>query len=97
MMSNQRMMRGHAITARSAWDLTVELLTDERVELWPEPGGLEEVFPRLLRYSVPTQALVSDAYLAAFAICREAGVVTFDQGFRQFSGLALELLLKFSA
>jgi len=34
----------------------------------------------------------TDAYLAAFAKMSAAGLSTFDQGFRRFSGLALELL-----
>jgi toxin-antitoxin system PIN domain toxin len=92
LLSNQRVMQNHAMTARSAWDVTVELLADERIDFWPEPAGLDDLFPRLLRYSVPTQALVSDAYLAAFAICRQSGVVTLDQGFKQFAGLSVELL-----
>jgi toxin-antitoxin system PIN domain toxin len=92
LLSNQRVMQGHVMTARSAWDLTLELLADERIDFWPEPAGLDESFPRLLRYNVPTQALVSDAYLAAFAICRHSGVVTFDHGFSQFAGLSVELL-----
>ena len=92
LLSNQRVMQGHEMRARTAWDLTTELLSDERIEFWAEPAGLEEVFPRLLRYSVPTQALVADAYLAAFAIGRQSGIVTFDRGFQQFAGLPLELL-----
>lgn len=61
------------------------------MEFWPEPPGLDEWRPRLLRYQVPTPPLVADAYLAAFATSGRVAVVTFDAGFRQFEGLPLEL------
>ena len=72
--------------------MTAELLTDERVDFWPEPFGLDDWLPRLFRYKVPTPSLVADAYLSAFALSRGVAVVTFDSGFRQFEGLELELL-----
>jgi uncharacterized protein len=92
LLGNSRIMRDRALSGRAAWDLTAELLTDERVEFWQEPLGLDEWLPRLLRYPGPTPSLVADAYLAAFAITRRVAVVTFDAGFRQFKELSLELL-----
>ena len=92
LLGNRHIMREQALPARAAWDLTVELLADERLDFWSEPPGLDEWYPRLLRYPVPTPSLVGDAYLAAFAMSRRVAVVTFDSGFRQFEGLPLELL-----
>ena len=92
LLSNQRVMQNYALTARAAWDVTTDLLSDERVDSRPEPAGIDEASPRLLRYPVPTQSLVAATYLAAFALTRQTALVTFDQGFRQFPGLTLELL-----
>jgi predicted nucleic acid-binding protein len=68
------------------------LLEDERLEFQPEPASLDSVLPRLLNYRVPTNKLVSDAYLAAFSIGSELRLVTFDRGFKQFREVDLELL-----
>ena len=92
LLGNSHIMRDQALSARAAWDLATELLADERMEFWPEPRGLDDWLPRLLRYPGPTPSLVADAYLAAFAMGRGVAAVTFDAGFRQFEGLALELL-----
>ena len=92
LLGNTYIMRDQALSARAAWDVAAELIADERVEFWPEPLGLDDFLPRLLRYPGPTPSLVADAYLAAFAMVRRAAVVTFDAGFRQFEGLPLELL-----
>lgn len=92
LLGNSLIMREQALSARAAWDLTAELLADERMEFWPEPFGLDDWLPRLFRYKVPTPSLVADAYLSAFALSRGVAVVTFDSGFRQFEELELELL-----
>lgn len=92
LLANPRVMERAVITAQQAWELTRQLLADERLEFWTEPAGFEHQFPKLLRYAVPTPALVTDAYLAAFALSRGVGVATFDRGFQQFEGLRLELI-----
>ena len=78
--------------AASAWDLIEELLEDERVEFVFEPADFNHFFPALLSYPVPTGKLVSDAYLAAFAVSASRRLVTLDAGFRQFRGLDLQVL-----
>ena len=64
----------------------------ERVEFVPEPPDIDSFLPALLRYRVPTGKLVSDAYLAAFAMSSSRRLVTLDAGYRQFRGVELELL-----
>lgn len=91
-LSSPKIMQASALTPRAAWDLLEDLLADERMDYWPEPPGIGDWLPRLLRYPAPTPQLVADVYLAAFALARRSAVVTFDQGFRQFAGLDLELL-----
>jgi predicted nucleic acid-binding protein len=62
---------------RSPGDLIAQLLEDERVEFVPEPALLDDIFPKLLRYPVPTSKLVGDAYLAAFSIAGQIRMVTW--------------------
>ena len=97
LLGNSHVMQDQVLSARAALDLTATLLTDERMEFWHEPIGLDDCLPRLLRYNVPTRSLVGDAYLAAFAISGKVSMVTFDSGFRQFDGLSLQLLNTSSA
>ena len=58
----------------SAGSSTLELLADERLGFWQEPAGFDDEYPKLLRYSLPTPGMVSDAYLAAFALALALGV-----------------------
>ena len=68
------------------------LLEDERVLFAGEPEGLDRILPTLLKYPVPTGKLVSDAYLAAFAIASSRRLVTLDGGLKQFKGLDTVIL-----
>ncbi|MEZ5398518.1 MAG: TA system VapC family ribonuclease toxin [Bryobacteraceae bacterium] len=92
LLSNPKVMGPSVITTREAWDVLDSLMDDERVEMWAEPAGLAGVMPKLLRYPVPTPNMVTDAYLAAFAIARECRLATIDGGFDQFAGLRVERL-----
>jgi toxin-antitoxin system PIN domain toxin len=89
---NASIMGDHVMPAAAAWILLEELLADERLEFIAEPPLVDSVFPTLLQYRAPTSKLVGDAYLAAFAIAASRRMVTLDRGFRQFKGLAVELL-----
>ena len=48
--------------------------------------------PALLKYPVPATKLVTDAYLAAFAINSSKRFIILDRGFRQFKGLDVAIL-----
>lgn len=85
-------MGGLAMPAGAAWRLVEELIQDERINFIQEPESLDSVFPGLLNMPVPASKLISDAYLAAFAISASRRMVTFDSGFRQFKGLDVETL-----
>lgn len=93
LLGNRTVMSKFAVSASSAWDLIAELLEDERLEFVAEPVLIDSVLPKLLRYSVPTHKLVSDAYLAAFSIAATLRLATFDRGFEQFRGVDLQLLV----
>ena len=92
LLGNRSVMGGDAVSAAKAWSLIEELLEDERVEFVSEPEDLDRFYPALLRYPVPTGKLVSDAYLAAFALSSSRRLVSLDAGYRQFQGLDVELL-----
>jgi len=92
LLGNRTIMGSDVVSAAAAWGFIEELLADERVEFVPEPPDLDQFFPALLRYPVPTGKLVSDAYLAAFANSRPCRLITLDTGYRQFRGLEIELL-----
>jgi|SRR5690242_6467552 len=92
LLANRTVMGDAVLSASQAWSRVVQLLQDERVIFLPEPRELETILPSLLRYPVPTQNLINDAYLAAFAICSNRELVTWDRGFQQFRGLRVKLL-----
>ncbi len=93
LLANRSIMGVRVVSASAAWDLIEKLLEDERVNFIPEPSGVDSVLPTLLNYPIPTGKLVTDAYLAAFAIAASRRLVTLDRGFRQFRGLDVDLQL----
>ena len=94
LLANRSVMGEHVLAPAAAWTLLEELQSDQRVQFLAEPPGLDDVFPTLLHYPVPTPQLVMDAYLAAFAIASNRRLVTLDAGFRQFEGLELDVLVR---
>jgi toxin-antitoxin system PIN domain toxin len=90
LFSNASVMGPNTISTLQAWDVTQNLLDDERVVFWPEPSSVSAILPKLLRHPFPTPNLLTDAYLAAFAMAKECRMTTLDRGFRQFAGLILE-------
>jgi toxin-antitoxin system PIN domain toxin len=92
LLGNRTVMGKHAISASAAWGLIAELMEDERMEFLDEPALLDTVIPKLLRYPVPANKLVGDAYLAAFSIAGQLRLTTVDKGFGQFSDVDLQLL-----
>lgn len=92
LLANRTILGQYAVSAAGAWQLIATLLEDERVEFVSEPADLDSILPALLKYPVPTPKLVSDAYLAAFAIGGARTLVTFDRGFRQYRNLDVHVL-----
>lgn len=92
LMGNGAVMTQGPISASAAWVLMEQLLEDERIGFATEPVSIDSALPAFLRYQVPTPKLVSDAYLAAFSVAASMRMVTFDNGFRQYSGVDLHLL-----
>lgn len=94
LLGNRHIMGQLAMPASTAWRMLDELLEDDRISFVPEPELLDSVFPGLLNLPVPAGKLVSDAYLAAFAMAASRRMVTFDSSFRQFKGLDIEILAR---
>ena len=92
LLCNPSVMGADVISASEAWNTLQELLNDERLAFMHEPESIDLVLPALLRYPGPSHKIVSDAYLAAFAIAASVRLTTFDSGFREFRGLDLNLL-----
>lgn len=92
LLCNRTIMGADVLPAPDALGVVQELLGDERFEFLAEPSGLDAFLPALLIHPAPAGKLVTDAYLAAFAMGSSRRLVTFDKGFRQFRGLSIDLL-----
>jgi uncharacterized protein len=92
LLANRSIMAGFAIPASEAWRLIRELIEDERLEFVTEPSLIDNILPKLFRHPVPAPNLITDAYLAAFALAANRRIATFDRGFRQFDELEVELV-----
>jgi toxin-antitoxin system PIN domain toxin len=92
LLCNRNILGNDVLTAPHAWAVLETMLGDERVSFVTEPAGIDPILASLLVYPAPTGKLVSDAYLAAFAIAGSTRLTTLDAGFRQFAGLEVELL-----
>jgi toxin-antitoxin system PIN domain toxin len=89
LLNNPAVMREDVLDTTACWDLWRRLLEDERVRFTPtEPPGLDAAFERFTSGRAFTPRLWTDAYLAAYAQTSGLTLVTFDQGFHQFNGLA---------
>jgi toxin-antitoxin system PIN domain toxin len=90
--NNPRVFLQAALTQDQAWAAYDHFFSSSQVGFANEPSTVEATwrqFAQGLRFA-PT--LWNDAYLAAFALAGGYEVVTYDQGFAQFPGLAVTLL-----
>jgi uncharacterized protein len=92
LLADRAVMSEYAVTVSAGWSLIEELLGDERFEFIVEPSGIGSLIPALLGHRASGPGLVSDVYLAAFALASSHELVTMDKGFRSFRGLEVELL-----
>ncbi len=92
LLCHSTVMGSDVCTLPDAWSIFDEIRSDSRFRFVAEPESIEVVLRELTQAPTASPKVWTDAYLAAFA--RSAGIqlVTFDGGFRQFSGLQLILL-----
>jgi toxin-antitoxin system PIN domain toxin len=92
LLSTRAVMGPGVLTSAQAWLRMEETLDDERTAYLHEPPGIDVIMPTLFRYREPAPNLVNDAYLAAFATASGRTLVTYDQGYREFAGLEVQIL-----
>ena len=90
--NNPKVFPKDAVAVAVAWQLYDTTLTDPRVSFATEPAGLEAAWRQFTHGQQFSPKRWNDAYLAAFAQAGGYEVVTFDQGFAQYGGVALTLL-----
>ncbi len=94
LLCNTSVMGQDVCSLAQAWSIYDEIIADERFDFAPEPEGLEHFLREFASGATVSPKLWQDAYLAAFARASKAHLVTFDQGFKQYKGLKLTLLMQ---
>lgn len=92
LLTNKSVMGVHALSPARAWATVELLLARPEIELFAEPHGVEDVWQRFVTRQGASAGVWTDAYLAAFAVSSNSRFVTFDKGFKSFSGLSALVL-----
>lgn len=92
LLNNPTVMGVDVCDGRAAWGVIDGLFKDRRIALLAEPLLLEQRLRSLTVNIKPSAKIWPDAYLAAFAMAAGRQLVTFNRGFRAYSGLDVELL-----
>ena len=92
LVTSEAVFGPEALTNRKAQTLLLRLLDDDRIFLAAEPPDIEKVWFQYAAKNGRSPSLWMDAYLAAFAVRHGFQIVTFDNGFHQFSGVKLRVL-----
>ena len=86
-------MHENAISGLAAFRIIHDLIElDERVEFVGDHKDVDLFLPQCLTNLNPASKVVSDAYLASFALAAKRRLVTFDGGFKDYKNLDLSLL-----
>lgn len=80
------------LTHKQAWEAYDQFLSDERIEYIEEPEGIEHHWRAFTHKAKHSPKIWNDAYLAAFAKIANLKLLTFDKGFREYSGLTFKQL-----
>ncbi len=88
LLTNQFVMGGQALTVRKAWTVYDRWINDPRVEVYPEPRGIDAAFRETTaRFSNrPGSKWIGDCYLLAYAKQNHAVLATFDQALYELAG-----------
>ncbi len=93
LLNNPAVMQEEAMDAAGCWSLWRRLLGDERFRFESdEPPGVDTAFEQFTSGRTFSPRLWTDAYLAAYANAARLTLVSFDRAFREFPGLASEIL-----
>jgi toxin-antitoxin system PIN domain toxin len=91
LLTQPRVMDTATLTAAAAMQVLQRWRQLPEVSHRTEPAALEARFEQLLTDDLPPR-LLTDAYLAAYALAGGMRLVSFDRDFRRFPGLSLLLL-----
>ena len=86
-LTNSKIMGRFVQNQQGAWRAYDAFANDPRVVFLAEPPELEKPYRKLTGSSFPSLEAWTDAYLAAFAVESKTQVISFDAGFKRFSGL----------
>lgn len=92
LLTNTHVMRADVRSPAAAWAALHTFYQDPRVQFMAEPEGLEASWRIATRHHYSGVNFWTDAYLSAFAEKAGYTLVTFDRGFRRYSGLKVEFL-----
>ena len=87
--TNKAVMGGTPYTTFEAWQAYQAMIELPEVSFVAEPLGIDIAMKKLTQTPKPGTADWTDAYLAALTILAGLRMVSFDNGFKQYSGLAL--------
>ncbi len=90
--SNPRAMGSAAVSLQASWQAFDALFADPRVGYVDEPAGIEAVWRSVTQHQSLSPQIWNDAYLAAFAQIVDFEIVSFDQGFSQYSAMRRTIL-----
>jgi toxin-antitoxin system PIN domain toxin len=93
LLTNRAILGDEAKTQAGAWHVYEMLRRSPRVEFFGEAPGFNQHWRNFSARDASATQRWSDDYLAAFARAHDLRVVTFDAGFRDYSKLAVELLV----
>lgn len=86
LLAQPRVMGAGALDPAAALAVWQRWIALPEVALHPEPAGLDATLASLARRDLPPR-LLTDAYLAAFAMRAGLRLVSFDADFARFQGL----------
>jgi uncharacterized protein len=93
LLSQPRVMGSGALAPSHALETWATLVESTGMQELHAPQGVHgDILKRLVAGRVSSPNLWTDAWLAALAMCLDCEMVTFDQGFASYEGLALHLL-----
>ena len=92
LVTNSKVMGADVLTSQQAWETYRKFRADPRIVFAEEPADLEKTWIEITDTAAFKQNLWTDSYLAAFAAAGDYTIVTFDDGFKQFSKTELILL-----
>jgi len=82
LLTNRAVMGDSTITLDGALNVYDQWIRDPRVELAPEPLGIDKQFRQALSpvSGQPATKAIADCYLVGFAAAARAHIVTLDKG-----------------